>query len=63
MKAAAWALTKAQGAVMATRPASIPLAIMLGSGFLVLTAHIQAVAAKAPVAEASMVFTAATAMR
>ena len=26
------AVTKAQGAVMATRPASMPLAIMLGSG-------------------------------
>src|SRR5215472_10038273 len=57
------ALTKAQGQVMATKPASIPLHIIDGSGFLVRTHHIQRVAPNAPVAEASMVFTATTEMR
>ena len=33
MSTAAGAVTKAQGAVMATRPASRPLTHMLGSGF------------------------------
>ena len=33
MSTAMGAVTKAQGAVIATRPASMPLAIMLGSGF------------------------------
>src|SRR4030042_4970494 len=47
-------LTNAQGAVMATNPASIPLHIILGSGFLNRRIHIQRVAATAPVAEASM---------
>jgi len=39
MMAAPPALTKAQGAVMATKPASRPLHIMEGSGFLVLNHH------------------------
>ena len=56
-------LTKAQGAVMATNPASMPLHIMLGSGFLVRISHIHNVAANAPVAEASIVFTAMTPIR
>src|SRR5215467_7895996 len=57
------ALTKAHGQVIATRPASMPLHIMDGSGFLVRTHHIQRVAPKAPVADASIVLTATTAMR
>ncbi len=57
------ALTKAQGQVMATRPASMPLHIIAGSGFFVLNHHIQSVAPRAPVAEASIVLTATTAMR
>src|SRR5277367_625433 len=57
------AFTKAQGQVIATRPASIPLHIIAGSGFLVLNHHIHSVAPTAPVAEASMVLTATTAMR
>src|SRR5204863_3371410 len=40
-----------------------PLHIMLGSGFFVRTSHIQRVAINAPVAEASIVFTATTEMR
>ena len=48
---------------MATRPASMPLHIMEGSGFFVRNHHIQIVAARAPVAEANIVFTATTAMR
>src|SRR5664280_785208 len=57
------ALTNAQGQVIATNPASMPLHIMDGSGFLVRNHHIQRVEASAPVAEASMVLTATTAMR
>src|SRR6266436_5458154 len=57
------ALTNAHGQVIATKPASMPLHIMEGSGFLVLTHHIHSVDAKAPVAEASIVFTATTLMR
>ena len=49
--------------IVMTRPASMPLHIMDGSGFFVRTHHIQRVAPKAPVAEASIVFTATTAMR
>src|SRR5258708_40145865 len=56
------ALTKAHGAVIATKPASMPLHIMEGSGFLVRIHHIHIVAPTAPVAEASMVLTATTAM-
>src|SRR5882724_8444707 len=63
MAAAAPALTKAHGAVIATKPANMPLHIMYGSGFLVLNHHIYMVAARAPVAEASIVLTATTAMR
>src|SRR6266478_9980999 len=55
-------LTKAQGAVIATRPASIPLHIMDGSGFL--NFHIiVSVENSAPEAEASIVLTAMIAMR
>src|SRR5260221_2560992 len=57
------ALTKAHGQVIATKPANMPLHIMDGSGFLVLTHHIQSVDASAPVAEASMGLTATTLMR
>src|SRR5205814_977045 len=56
------ALTNAQGAVMATSPANMPLHIMDGSGFLERTHHIHSVAANAPVAEASIVLTATTAI-
>src|ERR1051326_2760465 len=63
MMAAPPALTNAQGAVIATRPASMPLHIMDGSGFLVRNHHIHSVAANAPVAEASIVLTATTPMR
>src|ERR1700761_9369946 len=56
---AAQASTKAQGAVMATRPASMPLQERDGSGFPM---RIQAMimAATAPAAEASIVFVAIT---
>src|SRR5437588_9462170 len=57
------ALTNAHGQVMATRPANIPLHIIEGSGFLVRNHHIHNVAPTAPVAEASIVFTATTAIR
>src|SRR6266581_6509571 len=57
------ALTNAHGQVIATKPANMPLHIMEGSGFLVRTHHIHRVAPNAPVAEASMVLTATTAMR
>src|SRR6267142_2883664 len=57
------ALTKAHGQVIATNPASMPLNIIEGSGFFVRTHHIHNVAAKAAVAEASMVLTATTAIR
>src|SRR5678809_125632 len=49
--------TYAQGAVIATRLASMPLHIMEGSGLLPRTFHIQSVVAIAPVAEASIVLT------
>src|ERR1043166_7313259 len=55
--------TKAQGAVMATRPASMPLQSMDGSGFLVLNHHMYKQVAIAAVADASMVFVAATLIR
>src|SRR3989442_16002812 len=54
--------TNAQGAVMATRPASIPLQIIVGSGFLVLNHHMYRQVAIAPVAEANIVLVATTAM-
>ncbi len=57
------ALTNAHGQVIATKPASIPLHIIEGSGFLVRTHHIHIVAPTAPVAEASIVLTATTAIR
>src|ERR1035437_2041579 len=63
MRAAPPALMKAHGALMATSPANMPLHIMDGSGFLVRNHHIHSVAATAPVAEASIVLTATTAMR
>ena len=52
--------TKAQGAVIATNPANIPLIIIDGSGFLVLNHHMYNIEANAPVAEAIMVLTAIT---
>src|SRR6201993_1080032 len=55
-------LTNAHGAVMATRPASMPLHIMAGSGLPVLIIMTSAVN-RAPEADASMVFTAMMAMR
>ncbi len=54
--------TNAHGAVIATRPASMPLASMLGSGLPNLV-QTYSIAVKAPAAPASMVFTAMTAMR
>src|SRR3954464_13190635 len=60
MTAAAHGSTKAHGAVMATRPASMPLAIMAGSGLpeRIVTQNRQATEPKAP---ASAVLTATTA--
>jgi hypothetical protein len=56
--------TKPEGAVIATSPASMPLAHMPGSGFLNgVRFQAQNIAATAPAAEASMVFTATTEMR
>src|SRR4051794_23826256 len=56
---AAHGATKAHGAVIATRPASMPLHIMLGSGFLpAWTHHMYRHEASAPDADASIVFTA-----
>ena len=46
--------------MIATKPASMPLHIMDGSGFFVRTHHIHKVAARAPVAEQSIVFVATT---
>jgi hypothetical protein len=60
IKQAAGAFTNAQGAVIATRPASIPLHIMLGSGLPLRTLHIHNIDPKAPVAPASIVLTAIT---
>src|SRR5205085_2776902 len=57
------ALTNAQGAVIATRPANMPLHIMDGSGFLVLNHQTYSVVDKAAVEPAIMVLTAITAMR
>ena len=57
------ALTNAHGQVIATKPANMPLHIIEGSGFLVRNHHIHKVAPSAPVADASIVFTATTAMR
>ena len=60
MTAAAHGATKAQGAVMATRPASMPLAIMPGSG-LPVRLVIHSIAATAPKAPAIAVFVATVA--
>src|SRR5260370_37791052 len=54
--------TNAPGAVMAPRPANMPLHIMPGSGLPVLIIMTSAVN-RAPEADASMVFTAMMAMR
>src|SRR3954470_14658666 len=62
IKTANGASTNAQGAVIATRPASMPLHIMVTSGLPNLL-QTYAVAATAPAAEASNVFTATTAVR
>ena len=59
MSAAAQGCTKAHGAVMATRPASMPLAIMPGSG-LPLRIHTQNMAMVAPKAAAIAVLAATT---
>src|SRR6266545_2815253 len=59
MTAAAHGSTKAHGAVIATRPASMPLAIMPGSGFLAGLAYIiQNIAVVAPNAAAIAVLAA-----
>src|SRR5438093_11614365 len=64
MTNAAHGCTKAHGAVIATSPASMPLHIIVGSGFLPgLTIHIYKHDASAPDAEASIVFTATMPMR
>src|SRR5260370_39473894 len=55
-------VTKAQGQVMATRPANMPLQAMLGSG-LPLRHHIHKHAPKQPLAEASMGVVATTEIR
>src|SRR3989442_1847580 len=55
-------VTKAHGAVIATRPASIPLHIIEGSG-LPKTIHMYRHEAIAPAAEASIVLTAMMPMR
>src|SRR4051794_10483305 len=62
MTAAAHGCTNAHGAVMATRPASMPLAIMLGSGLPArfITQNMPTVA---PNAAAMAVFVATTANR
>ena len=62
MTAAAQGCTKAQGAVIATRPASMPLTIIPGSG-LPTRFIIQNIAAVAPKAAARAVFRATTAKR
>src|SRR5437773_6586593 len=59
---AAHGVTKAHGAVMATRPASMPLHIIEGSG-LPKTIHMYRHEASAPAAEASIVLTAMMPMR
>src|ERR1700730_19354775 len=54
--------TNAHGAVMATRPASIPLQAMVISGFPKSRYH-RSIAAAEPATAARFVFTATTAMR
>src|SRR5438067_9643143 len=60
--AAAHGATNAHGAVMATRPASNPFAVMDGSGFPNFR-HITNIAAKQPKADARIVFTMTTVRR
>ena len=62
MTAAAHGCTKAHGAVMATRPASMPFAIIPGSG-LPMRPITQNIAITAPKAPAIAVFVATTANR
>ena len=62
MATADGAVTNAQGAVMATSPASMPFASIDGSG-LPYFIHTQAIAEIAPAAPASIVFVATTPMR
>src|SRR5436190_1422250 len=56
------AVTKAHGAVMATRPASVPFANIEGSGLSYLI-HMYSIAVMLPAAPASIVFVAMTPMR
>src|SRR5213592_3075570 len=56
------AVTKAHGAVMATNPASVPLAIIDGSGLPYLS-HMYSIDVIPPAAPASIVFVAMTPMR
>ena len=60
---AAHGCTNAHGAVMATRPASMPFTIIPGSGFLAPVYMSQNIAATAPNAAAIAVFVATTAKR
>ena len=62
MSTADGAVTNAQGAVIATRPASAPFAIIEGSGLPYLL-HMYSIAVTLPAAPASMVFVAITPMR
>ena len=62
MIAAANGATNAHGAVMATRPASRPLAVIDGSGFP-NTFHIVNIAARQPNADARIVFVITTVRR
>src|SRR2546430_7910730 len=56
------AVTKAHGAVIATRPASVPFAIIEGSGLPYLS-HMYSIDVTPPAAPASIVFVAITPMR
>ena len=60
---AAHGCTKAHGAVIATRPASMPLTIIPGSGFLLPVYIVKNIAVAAPNAAAMAVFVATTAKR
>src|SRR5450755_3909768 len=62
IRTATGAVTKAQGAVMATRPARRPLMLMEGSGFLNFH-HVKKYERQAPAPEASIVLTATTEIR
>src|SRR5262249_47473141 len=61
--AAAQESTKAQGAVMATRPASMPLHIIDGSGFIPLAYIMNNIDVNAPATPASIVLTVTVLMR